>query len=94
MTNPLHESQYVTNSSNLNDVVDCKILHFINNEDQEALGYKILITSHRENKSLYLCIRMWRLLKYALYMFKVVRKETLHQYISLGRIPDLEIMKS
>ena len=24
------------------DVVGCKVFHFINNEDQEALGYKIL----------------------------------------------------
>ena len=48
----------------LNDVVGCKVLHFINNEDQEAFGYKTLwrtstITSHKENKSLGLCIRMW-----------------------------------
>ena len=33
-------------------IVGCKILHFINDEDQEALGYKILrctnaIASHR-----------------------------------------------
>ena len=47
VTNPLHESQYVTNFSNLNDV-GCKVLHFINNEDQETLG---------------LYIRVWRLLK-------------------------------
>ena len=48
----------------LNDIVGCKVLHFINNEDQKAFGYKTLwrtnaITSHRENKSLGLCIRMW-----------------------------------
>ena len=35
------------------DVVGYKVLYFINNEDQEALGYKTLwriniITSHRE----------------------------------------------
>ena len=35
--------------------VGCKVLHFINNEDQEALGYKILkrkdtIASFKENK--------------------------------------------
>ena len=41
-TTLLHGSQYVTNSQQLEDVVDCKILHFINNEDQEALGYKTL----------------------------------------------------
>ena len=50
------------------DVVSCKVLHFINNEDQEALGYKTLwrtsaVASHRENKSLGLWIRVWRLLK-------------------------------
>ena len=33
-------------------VVSCKVLHFINDEDQEALGYKTLrhtnaVTSHR-----------------------------------------------
>jgi len=53
----------MTNSSNLNDIVGCIVLHFINNEDQEALGYKILwrtnaLASHRENKSLGLYIRM------------------------------------
>jgi len=31
-----HGSQYVTNSSNLKKVVDCKVLHFMCNEDQEA----------------------------------------------------------
>ena len=61
MTNPLHESQYMTNSSNLNDVVGSKVLYFINNEDQEALGYIILrranaVALYRENKSLGLCI--------------------------------------
>ena len=34
---------------------------------------------------------MWQPLKYALYMSKVVRKETLHKYISLGRKSDMEI---
>ena len=43
------------------DVVGCKILHFINNKDHEALGYKTLwhtnaVASHRENKALGLCI--------------------------------------
>ena len=28
--------------TNLKKIVDCKVLHFINNEDQEALGYKTL----------------------------------------------------
>ena len=55
-TTLLHGSQYVTNSQQFEDVVDCKILHFINNEDQEALGYKTLkrkdvVTSFRENKA-------------------------------------------
>ena len=59
MTNPLHESQYMTNitSATWIDVVDYKVLHFINNEVQEALSYKTLwhtnaIASHRENKYL------------------------------------------
>ena len=52
----------------LNNVVGCKVLHFINNDDQEALGYKTLwwtsaVASHRKNKSLGLCIHVWRLLK-------------------------------
>ena len=50
------------------NVVGYKLLHFINNEDQEALGYKIqwrtnVLAFHRENKYLGLCIRVWRLLK-------------------------------
>ena len=50
------------------DVVGCKVPHFINDEDLEALGYKTLwctnvIASHREYKSLGLCIRIWQLLK-------------------------------
>ena len=69
----LHGSQYVTNSfaripvhdslTNLRKKnVGCKVLHIINNEDQEALGYKILrrkyaIASFRENKaSITFCI--------------------------------------
>ena len=62
----MHESQYVTNSfarilvcdslTNLKKIVDCKVFHFINNEDQEALGYKTLrrkdvVASFRENKA-------------------------------------------
>ena len=48
----LHGSQYLTNQKctapstwlthQLEDVVDCKVLHFISNEDQEALDYKTL----------------------------------------------------
>ena len=49
----MHGSQYMTNSfaripvcdsfTNLRKKnVGCKVLHFINNEDQEALGYKTL----------------------------------------------------
>ena len=50
------------------DVVGYKVLHFINNEDLKALGYKTLwhrnaVASHIENKSLGLCIRVWQLLK-------------------------------
>ena len=82
----LHGSQYVTNSFAWIPVCDsltnlrrkhvgCKVLHFINNEDQEALGYKTLkrkdaVVSFRENKtSITFCIcspyyyLMWRPLK-------------------------------
>ena len=66
----MHESQYVTNqwctapnkwlTHQLEEDVGCKVLHFINNEDQEALGYKTLwhtkVASYRKNKSLGLCI--------------------------------------
>ena len=44
-------------------VIGCKVLHFINHEDQEILGYKTLwhtnaVASHNENKTLGLCIRL------------------------------------
>ena len=40
----------------LEEDVGCKVLHFINNKDQEALGYKTLrrkdaVASFRENKA-------------------------------------------
>ena len=49
-------------------VIGCKILHFINNEDQEVLDYKILwrinvVASYKENKALGLCFLVWGLLK-------------------------------
>ena len=62
----LHGSQYVTNqrcttsstwlTHQLEENVGCKVLHFINNEDQEVLGYKTLrrkdaVASFRENKA-------------------------------------------
>ena len=62
----MHESQYVTNqrctapstwlTHQLKEDVGCKVLHFINNEDQEALGYKTLrrkdtVASFKENKA-------------------------------------------
>ena len=63
----MHESQYMTNSfaripvrdslTNLRRKhVGCKVLYFINNEDQEALGYKTLrskdaVASFKENKA-------------------------------------------
>ena len=63
----MHKSQYVTNSfaripvrdslTNLRKKnIGCKVLYFINNEDQEALGYKTLrrkdvVASFRENKA-------------------------------------------
>ena len=63
----LHGSQYVTNqwctapsmwlTHQLEEDDGCKVLHFINNEDQEVLGYKTLwckdaVTSFKENKAL------------------------------------------
>ena len=63
----LHGSQYVTNqwcttpsmwlTHQLEEDVGYKALHFINNEDQEALGYKTLrrknaAASFRESKAL------------------------------------------
>ena len=62
----MHESQYVTNqrftapntwlTHQLKEDLGCKVLHFINNEDQEALGYKTLrrkdaVASFKENKA-------------------------------------------
>ena len=68
----LHGSQYVTNqwcttpntwlTHQLKEYLSCKVLHFINNKDQEALGYKTLrckdtIAFFRENKaSVIFCI--------------------------------------
>ena len=45
------------------NVIGCKVLYFINNEDQKALDYKTLwhtnaIASHNENKALGLYIPM------------------------------------
>ena len=42
--------------TNLKKIVGCKVLHFIDNEDQEALGYKTLrrkdvVASFKENKA-------------------------------------------
>ena len=63
----LHGSQYMTNqwctapsmwlTHQLEEDDGCKVLHFINNEDQEVLGYKTLwckdaVTSFKENKAL------------------------------------------
>ena len=62
----MYESQYMTNqlcgsSTRLNhqleEDVGSKVLHFINNENQEALGYKTLrrkdaVVFFRENKAL------------------------------------------
>ena len=63
----LHGSQYMTNqwyttpstwlTHQLEEYVGCKVLHFINNEDQETLGYKTIkckdtVASFRENKTL------------------------------------------
>ena len=69
----LHGSYYVTNqictalsmwlTHQLEEDVGCKVLYFINNEDQEALCYKTLrrkdvVASFRENKAsvtFYIC---------------------------------------
>ena len=55
----MHGSQYVTNFfarilvrdslTNLKKIIGCKVLHFINNEDQEVLGYKTLKRKRRNN---------------------------------------------
>ena len=62
----MHGSEYVTNSFaripvrdsliNLKKIVGYKVLNFINNEDQEAFGYKTLkrkgaVASLKENKA-------------------------------------------
>ena len=64
----LHKFQYMTNqrctapsmwlTHQLEKDVGCKVLYFINNEDQEALGYKTLrrkdaVAFFRENKRLF-----------------------------------------
>ena len=81
----LHESQYMTNQRCITSCTwlthqfeednGCKVLHFINNEDQVALGYKTLrrkdaVASFKENKALChlfhafsLYSHMWRPLK-------------------------------
>ena len=69
----LDGSQHVTNqwctapntrlTHQLEEDVGCKVFHFINNEDEEALGYKTLkrknaVASFKENKaSVTFCIR-------------------------------------
>ena len=50
----------------LEEDIGCKVLHFINNENQEALGYKTLrckdiVTSFRENKALGHSLHMFSL---------------------------------
>ena len=50
------ETFYCFRTSELEEDVGCKVLHFINNEDQQALGYKTLrckdaVASFRENKA-------------------------------------------
>ena len=62
----IHKSQYMTNqwytahstwlTHQLEEDVDCKVLHFINYENQEAFGYKTLrrkdtVASFKENKA-------------------------------------------
>ena len=74
----LHVSQYGTNqwctapsmwqTHQLKEDVGCKVLHFINNEDQEAISYKTLrckdaVASFRENKAL---VTFWMCSSYIL----------------------------
>ena len=62
----MHGSQYVINcfaqilvcdfNHQLEEDIGCKVLYFINNEDQETLGYKTLrrkdvVVSFKENKA-------------------------------------------
>ena len=56
MTNSFAQILVRDSLTSLRKIVGCKILHFINNEDQEALGYKTLrckdaVASFRENKA-------------------------------------------
>ena len=56
MTNSFARILILDSLTNLKNIVGCKVFHFINNEDQEALGYKTLrrkdaIASFRENKA-------------------------------------------
>ena len=79
---PLHWSQYITNSNNLIDYCWLQSSSF---HKQWRLGSTWLQNpkSYRCNSFrqsiwvLGLYIRVWRLLKYALYITRVVRKETL-----------------
>ena len=79
-------------------VIGCKVLHFINNEDQEVLGYKTLwhinaVASHREkinSCSLYPCVMALKIS--LIYISRIVRKETLNKYINMSQNSNLEIL--
>ena len=81
-------------------VVGCKVLHFINDKDQEVLGYKTLwytnvVASYREKINFWsLYPRMTALKISHIYMSMVVRKETLNKYINMGWNSDTEIPNS
>ena len=64
---PQYPSTWLTPAT-WTDVVGCKVLHFVNNEDMEALSYKTIwctntVIWQRENKSLGLYILVWQPLK-------------------------------
>ena len=95
----LHKSQYVTNSSNLNDCcwLQSYSLHKQWRSGRTWLQYPKAYKRRSFTQSIWvlgLCIRVWRLLKYALYMTRVVRKETLVNQVIVGQMSDLEILKS
>ena len=83
------------------NVVGCKVLHFINNEDWEALDYKTLwctniVTSHREDKALGLCIRSMTVFKISLIYVQGCEKRNskqIHQHGSKFKFGISEFVK-
>ena len=79
---PLHESQYVTNSSNLNDCcwLQSSLLHKQWRSGSTLLQNPMAHKGSSFTESIWilgLCICMWWFLKYSFYMTRVVRIETL-----------------